>query len=69
MVHTLRLGLTPDHTAMVLTLATYSAHTASHDDIPLLRLVPKTMSLIGSGGTMESRDAIALTIFPGADTA
>ena len=68
MVDTLMLGLTPNHTTVVLTLASTTTDGTTDDDVPLLGLVSETVGLVRTGGTRELGDAVALTVLPGADT-
>ena len=65
---TLVLGLTVNHTTMVGALTSSTANTATNDNVSLLGLVAKTMSLVGTGGAVDASDCGALTVFPGADT-
>ena len=62
------LGLTPDHTAMILTLASTTTDSTTDNDVSLLGLVSKTVGLFGTSGSVDAGDAVSLTVFPGADT-
>merc|ERR1719498_1867257 len=66
-VDTLVLGLTPDHTAVVLALAASAADGAADDDVALLGLVAEAVGLVGAGEAAELGDAVALAVLPGAD--
>lgn len=66
-VDTLVLGLTPDHTAVVLALPAAAADGAADDDVALLGLVAEAVGLVGAGGTADLGDAVALAVLPGAD--
>jgi hypothetical protein len=66
-VNTLMLGLTPDHTTMVLTLAASSADSAANDDVTLLGLVAEAVGLVSTSGPIDFAGAVALAVLPGAD--
>jgi len=61
------LGLTPNHTTVILTFAATAADGTTNDDVSLLGLVTETVGLVRAGGTRELGDAVALTVLPGAD--
>jgi len=67
-VDTLVLGLTEDHTTVILTLASSTSDSGSHNNISLLGLVTETVGLIGTGGSVAGVDVGALTVLPSADT-
>ena len=66
-VNTLVLGLTPDHAAVVLTLASSAADTTADNDVTLLGLVTETVGLLGTGGAVDASHLVALAVFPSAD--
>ena len=55
-VDTLVLGLTPDHTTMVLTLAASSADSAANDDVTLLGLVAHSTCCVQASWALDSVD-------------
>ncbi|KAL3821726.1 hypothetical protein ACHAXA_008462, partial [Cyclostephanos tholiformis] len=67
-VDTLVLRLTEDHAAVVRALPPPTAHAAPHDDVSLLGLVAETVSLVGTGRTINAGDLGTLTVFPGANS-
>lgn len=66
-VDTLMLGLTPNHTSVVLTLASTTTDSTSDNNVSLLGLVPQTVSLFGTSRLVDAGNAVALTVFPSAD--
>lgn len=68
MVNTLMLGLTENHTTMVLTLASSTTDSDAYNYISLLGLVTKTMSLLGTSGLVATYHLGALTVLPCANT-
>ena len=68
LVDTLVLGLTKDHTTVVLTLASSAADTATDNDVTGLGLVTQTMSLVGTGRTVATGNLGTLTVFPSTHT-
>jgi len=67
-VDTLMLGLTEDHTTMVLSLTSSAADTGTDNNVSLLGLVTEAMGLIGTGGAVASQDVGSLAVFPSTDT-
>ena len=67
LVNTLMLGLTPNHTAVVLPLAATATNATADDDVALFGFVAEAMGLVGTGGADEAGDFGALAVFPGAD--
>jgi hypothetical protein len=68
LVDTLVLGLTVHDTLTVLALAVTTADAHAVDDVPLLGLVTKTMSLLGTSGLVATYHLGALTVLPCANT-
>jgi hypothetical protein len=62
------LGLSEDHTTMVLTLTSTTADTSTHNHITLLSLESETVSLVRTRRTGHCEDVGALAVFPSADT-
>ena len=67
-VDTLVLGLTEDHTTVILTLASSTTNTGTDNDVSLFGLVSETVSLIGTGRTVACQNVWALTVFPSTHT-
>ena len=67
-VNTLMLGLSENHTTMVLTFTSSTTDSNSYNNISLLSLVPKTVSLLGTGGLVATDHLWALTVLPRANT-
>ncbi len=67
-VDTLMLGLTKDHTTVVLSLSSSTTDTGTDDNVSLLGFVTEAVSLVGTGGAVDSDNVVALTVFPSADT-
>ena len=61
------LGLTKHHTTVVLTLTSTTTDGTTDNDVSLLGLVSKTVSLFGTSGPVDASNAVALAVFPGAD--
>ena len=55
------------HTSVILTLASSTSDSSTDDNISLLGLEPKTVSLVGSGRAVKRNNVGALAVFPGAD--
>jgi hypothetical protein len=53
---------------VVRALAASTTDTATDNNISLLGLVSKTVSLLGTGGAVHTGDLGALTVLPSADT-
>jgi len=66
-VDTLMLGLTKDHTTVILTLAASTTNSDANYNISLLRLVSETVGLVRTGGLVAAYHLGALTVFPCAD--
>jgi len=67
-VDTLMLGLTEDHTTVILTLASSTTDSDAYNYVTLLSLVTKTVSLLGTGGLAATDHLGALTVLPRANT-
>lgn len=65
---TLVLGLTEDHTTVILSFTSSSADTSTDDDIPLLGLVTKAVGLVSTGGMVARQNVGTLTVFPSTNT-
>jgi hypothetical protein len=63
-VDTLMLGLTENHTTMVLTLTSSTTDSNTDNNVSLLGLVTETVSLFGTGGTSTTDHLGALTVLP-----
>ena len=68
LVNTLMLGLTEDHTTVILTLASSTANTGTDDNISLLGLVTEAVGLLGTSRTVASQNVGALAVFPSTNT-
>lgn len=58
------LGLSEDHSAMVLTLASSTTDTSTDNNISLLGLVSQAMSFVRTTGSIARKNVGALTILP-----
>jgi len=67
-VNTLVLGLTENHTTMVLTLTSSTTDSDTYNNVSLLCLVTKTVSLFGTSGLAHANHLRALTVLPCANT-
>jgi hypothetical protein len=67
-VDTLVLGLTEDHTTVILSLASSTSDSSTNNNVSLLGLVTKTVGLVGTGGLLASVNVGTLTVFPSTDT-
>jgi len=67
-VDTLMLGLTENHTSVVLSLTSSTSDTGTDDNVSLLGLVTETVGLVGTGRAVAGKDVGSLTVFPSADT-
>ena len=67
-VDTLVLGLTENHTTMVLSLASSTSDSGADNHVSLLGLVTEAVGLVGTGGAVAGEDVGSLTVFPSADT-
>lgn len=68
MVDTLMLGLTPNHTTVVLTFASSATDSATNDNVSLLGLESKSVCLVRTGWLGDASHLGALTVLPCADT-
>jgi hypothetical protein len=68
MVNTLMLGLTEDHTTVILTLTSTTTDTGTDDNVPLLGLVSQPVGLFGTCRTVARQDVRSLTVLPCSDT-
>lgn len=68
LVNTLVLGLTEDHTTVILSLTSSTANTGTDDNVSLLGFVSKTVGLFGTGRTVACQDVGSLTVFPSSNT-
>mmetsp|Transcript_18290 Transcript_18290/g.27166 ORF Transcript_18290/g.27166 Transcript_18290/m.27166 type:complete len:215 (+) Transcript_18290:263-907(+) len=68
LVNTVVLGLSVHHTLGNLTLAASTTNTGTDNHISLLGLVTETVSLLGTRGTVDTGDVVALAVLPSADT-
>mmetsp|Transcript_3127 Transcript_3127/g.3605 ORF Transcript_3127/g.3605 Transcript_3127/m.3605 type:complete len:223 (+) Transcript_3127:204-872(+) len=64
-VDTLVLGLTEYHTTVILTLTSSTTYTYADNNVSLLSLVTKTVSLVGTGGAVAANHLWSLTVLPG----
>jgi len=68
LLDTLVLGLTENHTTVVRALASSTTDSDTDNNVSLLGLVSKTVSLLGTGRAVHTGDLGALTVLPSTDT-
>jgi hypothetical protein len=67
-VDTLVLWLTPNHTTVVLSLASSTSDSGADNNISLLGLETEAVGLVCTGGAVDRADVVSLTVFPSTDT-